>query len=133
MCACAHTHTHTHTLTHSLFSLSLKSNSLHFFPRPGGTGESLNGLSNSGCFCLLAAGTSPVQVRESLRSEQKHWTPCPSCFPSPRSTEAQVPQTIPVSKCPYAHNPAARAGKGPRKMLESARREGAWEGAGVGG
>ena len=126
--ACTHTH------THSLFSLSLKLNSLHFFPRPGGTGESLNGLSNSGCFCLLAAGTSPVEVRESPRSEQKHRTPCPpSCFPSPRSTEAQVPQTIPVPKCLYAHDPAARAGKGPGKMLESARREGAWEGAGVGG
>ena len=93
-------HAHTHTHTYSLFSLSLKPNSLHFFPRPGGTAECLNGHSNSGCFCLLAAGTSPVQVRETLRSEQKDWTPCPLLvFHLPG---APRPRCLRQSPCPSA-------------------------------
>ena len=94
--ACTRTHTH----TYSLFSLSLKPNSLHVFPRPGGMAECLNGHSNSGCFCLLAAGTPPVQVRETLRSEQKDWTPCPLLvFHLPG---APRPRGLRQSPCPSA-------------------------------
>lgn len=89
---------HTHTL--SRFSLSFKPNSLHFFPRPGGTAECLNGRSNSGCFCLLASGTSPVQVRETPRSEQKDWTPCP--FLVFHLPGAPRPRCLRQSPCPSA-------------------------------
>ena len=113
--ACAHTHTH--TLTHSLFSLSLKPNSLHFFPRPGGTGESLNGLSNFACFCLLASGTSPVQVRESPVQVREFQTldTLPFLFSVSQEHRGPSASDNPCVQVPVCSRPSCKGWEGARE------------------
>ena len=93
-------------------SLSLELNPPLIFqislPQTWGPCESGDGLSDFDCFCLLAAGPSPEQVRELLRSDQRHQI-APSSLSS-LSPERCCPN-LSDKPCPCAHGPAAELGR----------------------